>query len=238
MKLISNIKSNGTFQKFNEIWNNRRYNGLLKLGFWFAFFLIIAFIVRIPGNENSIISYTTQEILEKTKSYNIYYKIDKDDIIENINGSFSNDEMILYFLDQKYFVKQNSIYLVDEEETLNIIDNPFEIDFSKINVLNIYNLIKDKQSLYETKTDDKRTNVYKITSTELSNLIGYDIYMNEDIEITIETTNDTLISVMLDLTKYMNYNELKYKNYNLKVSFDSINQIGAFSYSELLGIGE
>ena len=77
MKAFNKIKNNDKYIKFKRIWNNKRYSGLIKLGLWFLFFLVVAIIVRIPGQSQTTISYTTLQILEQTKSYGLKYEIKK-----------------------------------------------------------------------------------------------------------------------------------------------------------------
>ena len=69
---------------------------------------------------------------------------------------------------------------------------------------------------------------------EFSKIIDKEINSNYTLEITVETKDNEYNSIYIDLTKYMNYDELKYKNYSIKINLDSINEITQTSYSSLI----
>ena len=56
----------------------------------------------------------------------------------------------------------------------------------------------------------------------------------EDIEININTKSNNYESINIDLTKYMNQEELRYRNYNINISLSSLNQVNHDSYNKLL----
>ena len=37
--------------KFKEIWNNPRYNALIRLGLWFIFFTLVIIFIRLSPKE-------------------------------------------------------------------------------------------------------------------------------------------------------------------------------------------
>ncbi len=235
MKLIEKIKSNNVISKIIEIWKNRRYRGLIILGFWFVFFFFVIMLLRVSvkNQENFEASIKTiPEILENIKNYEFSYEITNDDINYNINGLYIDNETLFIYNENTYFIK-DKIYIVNNEQ-LQEVENPIEIDISKLNIENIYNLIKDKEKLYETKESGIKSTVYKISINEFSKLFGLDIESEDFIEITIETKDNSYESIYMDLTQYMNYYELKYRKYNIKLELNSINDVDKSSYSSLV----
>lgn len=236
MKLIEKIKSNNVVSKILEIWKNRRYRGLIILGLWFIFFFFVIMLLRVSARNNQNTPQqtikTVPNILENIKNYEFQYDITQDDITYSINGSYIDDETLFTYNENTYFIK-DKIYIVNNEE-LQEVENPIEIDISKLNIENIYNLIKDKDKLYETEESGIKTTVYKISINEFSKLFGIDIESEDFIEINIETKDNSYESIYMDLTQYMNYYELKYRKYNIKLELNSINDVDKSSYGSLV----
>ena len=133
---------------------------------------------------------------------------------------------------QTYLISDNTYIVKDEllEETVN----PLGIDLSKLNIQNIYNLIKDKEPLYENEKDEIKTTVYKVGMNEFNQMMNKKIESSDYIEININTKSNNYKSINIDLTKYMNQEELRYRNYNINISLSSLNQVNHDSYNKLL----
>lgn len=234
MKIIQKLKKNNILKKIIEILSNKRYRAIIILIFWFFFFLIITLIIRSTNKYQTPIKQelTVLEILENIDNYNFTYEVLNNDETYSINGSYINNETVLNIDDKKYFIK-DKIYLI-ENEKLKETNDLFELSFYNINIQNIYDLIKDEEILYETKQEEIKSTVYKVSMNEFSKIIGKEINSNDTIEITVETKDSEYNSIYIDLTKYMNYDELKYKNYSIKINLDSINEITQTSYSSLI----
>lgn len=234
MNFIEKIKNNQVIKTLKKLLSNKRYRGIIILFFWFIFFLFVILILRTTEkyNRNVEPQYTALEVLEKIKNYSVNYEIKKDDLIYNIDGNFINNETILNIDDKKYFIK-DKIYLI-ENEVLNEVQNDFELEVWDININNLSNLLKDKEILYKTTKDDIKSTIYRLTMKEFSSLFETQIDSDEYIEINIQTKNNKYDLIYIDLTKYMNYNELKYKNYSITISLNSINEITQSSYNELI----
>ena len=234
MKIIQKLKKNNILKKIIEILSNKRYRAIIILIFWFFFFLIVTLIIRSTNKYQTPIKQelTVLEILENIDNYNFTYEVVNNDETYSINGSYINNETVLNIDDKKYFIK-DKIYLI-ENEKLKETNDLFELNFYNLNIQNIYDLIKDEEILYETKQEEIKSTVYKVSMNEFSKIIGKELNSNDTIEITAETKDNEYNSIYIDLTKYMNYDELKYKNYSIKINLDSINEITQTSYSSLI----
>lgn len=230
MKAFEKIKENDKYIAFNKVWGNKRYHGLIVLGIWFIFFAIVIIFLKFKiSNINSskqdvVPTLTINEILSNINSYSFTYEIQNENETKELNGSSYNNEFVITLDSSKYYIK-DYVYII-EEELLKKVDNPFEVDISKINIKSIYEWIKDKNPLYESNENDTKISTYKVL---LNNLILESV--DEDIEITINKKENKIEKISLDLTNYINYYELKYKKFILTLTIDDINDIEKFNYS-------
>jgi hypothetical protein len=232
-KIKENIKQNTFLKKIKEYWSNKRYRGLFILGLWFFFFLFVILILRSTARYTPVVTKKTiPQILESIDNYNFSYEITADENNYKILGSYIPNQTVFEYDNQTYLISDNTYIVKDEllEETVN----PLEIDLSKLNIQNIYNLIKDKESLYENEKDEIKTTVYKVGMNEFNQMMNKEIESSDYIEININTKSNNYESINIDLTKYMNQEELRYRNYNINISLSSLNQVNHDSYNKLL----
>ena len=232
-KIKENIKQNTFLKKIKEYWSNKRYRGLFILGLWFFFFLFVILIVRSTARYTPVVTKKTiPQILESIDNYNFSYEITADENNYKILGSYIPNQTVFEYDNQTYLISDNTYIVKDEllEETVN----PLEFDLSKLNIQNIYNLIKDKKSLYENEKDEIKTTVYKVGMNEFNQMMNKEIESSDYIEININTKSNNYESINIDLTKYMNQEELRYRNYNINISLNSLNQVNHDSYNKLL----
>ena len=232
-KIKENIKQNTFLKKIKEYWSNKRYRGLFILGLWFFFFLFVILILRSTARYTPVVTKKTiPQILESIDNYNFSYEITADENNYKILGSYIPNQTVFEYDNQTYLISDNTYIVKDEllEETVN----PLEFDLSKLNIQNIYNLIKDKKSLYENEKDEIKTTVYKVGMNEFNQMMNKEIESSDYIEININTKSNNYESINIDLTKYMNQEELRYRNYNINISLNSLNQVNHDSYNKLL----
>ena len=232
-KIKENIEQNTLLKKIKEYWSNKRYRGLFILGLWFFFFLFVILILRSTARYTPIVTKKTiPQILESIDNYNFSYEITADENNYKILGSYIPNQTVFEYDNQTYLISDNTYIVNDEllEETVN----PLEIDLSKLNIQNIYNLIKDKEPLYENEKDEIKTTVYKVGMNEFNQMMNKEIESSDYIEININTKSNNYESINIDLTKYMNQEELRYRNYNINISLSSLNQVNHDSYNKLL----
>ncbi len=232
-KIKENIKQNTFLKKIKEYWSNKRYRGLFILGLWFFFFLFVILILRSTARYTPVVTKKTiPQILESIDNYNFLYEITADENNYKILGSYIPNQTVFEYDNQTYLISDDTYIVNDEllEETVN----PLEIDLSKLNIQNIYNLIKDKEPLYEYEKDEIKTTVYKVSMNEFNQMMNKEIESSDYIEININTKSNNYESINIDLTKYMNQEELRYRNYNINISLSSLNQVNHDSYNKLL----
>ena len=232
-KIKENIKQNTFLKKIKEYWSNKRYRGLFILGLWFFFFLFVILILRSTARYTPVVTKKTiPQILESIDNYNFSYEITADENNYKILGSYIPNQTVFEYDNQTYLISYDTYIVNDEllEETVN----PLEIDLSKLNIQNIYNLIKDKEPLYENEKDEIKTTVYKVSMNEFNQMMNKEIESSDYIEININTKSNNYESINIDLTKYMNQEELRYRNYNINISLSSLNQVNHDSYNKLL----
>lgn len=232
-KIKENIKQNTFLKKIKEYWSNKRYRGLFILGLWFFFFLFVILILRSTARYTPVVTKKTiPQILESIDNYNFSYEITADENNYKILGSYIPNQTVFEYDNQTYLISDDTYIINDEllEETVN----PLEIDLSKLNIQNIYNLIKDKEPLYENEKDEIKTTVYKVSMNEFNQMMNKEIESSDYIEININTKSNNYESINIDLTKYMNQEELRYRNYNINISLSSLNQVNHDSYNKLL----
>ena len=232
-KIKENIKQNTFLKKIKEYWSNKIYRGLFILGLWFFFFLFVILILRSTARYTPVVTKKTiPQILESIDNYNFSYEITADENNYKILGSYIPNQTVFEYDNQTYLISDDTYIVNDEllEETVN----PLEIDLSKLNIQNIYNLIKDKEPLYENEKDEIKTTVYKVSMNEFNQMMNKEIESSDYIEININTKSNNYESINIDLTKYMNQEELRYRNYNINISLSSLNQVNHDSYNKLL----
>ena len=187
-KIKENIKQNTFLKKIKEYWSNKRYRGLFILGLWFFFFLFVILILRSTARYTPVVTKKTiPQILESIDNYNFLYEITADENNYKILGSYIPNQTVFEYDNQTYLISDDTYIVNDEllEETVN----PLEIDLSKLNIQNIYNLIKDKEPLYEYEKDEIKTTVYKVSMNEFNQMMNKEIESSDYIEININNTN-------------------------------------------------
>ena len=73
--------------KFKQIWNNPRYNALIRLGLWFIFFTLVIVFIRLSPKE---------EVPKKEEKVQITYN--------DIKKEFANSSVMLTMSNDTYYV--------------------------------------------------------------------------------------------------------------------------------------
>ena len=199
------------FNKFKEIWKNKRYHALIILLIYFIFFTVVLTSIKPNSNNNTNILKTNlekYEIMDKYKyEVNItanddnYYMMGYKDKLEN---KISIDDNIYDIKDNLYYDNSNNVF--DFKSTYNINITDFEPD-KIIKYINAGNL--DSETNYKKK---KKKKSYLIKTMDFLSI--YDSNIEEinpiDGDIIIETYEEDYINkVVIDLSSYM-----KIKNIN------------------------
>lgn len=229
-KLKVKEKLTNFFKNFKTIWSNKRYKSLIILGLWILFFAIVVLIVRIQSdkikqyNDQQPVILSINEILENINSYSFTYQIQNDDETIIIDGTNYNEEFVVTLKEKRYYIN-DYVYLINGEKLVKQ-ENPFEINFNVFNIQKIYNLIKNRNPLYEIKENNMTTSIYKVLLYEINEEMA-----DETMEISITKSEDKIHNILLDLTQYINCEQLRYKKFTLSIVIDDINDISKFDYN-------
>lgn len=229
-KLKVKEKLTNFFKNFKTIWSNKRYKSLIILGLWILFFAIVVLIVRIQSdkikqyNDQQPVILSINEILENINSYSFTYQIQNDDETIIIDGTNYNEEFVVTLKEKRYYIN-DYVYLINGEKLVKQ-ENPFEINFNVFNIQKIYNLIKNRNPLYEIKENNMTTSIYKVLLYEINEEMT-----DETMEISITKSEDKIQNILLDLTQYINCEQLRYKKFTLSIVIDDINDISKFDYN-------
>lgn len=199
------------FNKFKEIWSNKRYHALIILLIYFIFFTVVLTSIRPSSNNNTNILKTNLEKYETMDKYkyevNItidddsYYMIGYNDKFEN---KISIDDKIYEIKDNLYYDDSNNVF--DFKNIYNIDITDFEPN-KIVKYISVGNL--DSETNYKNGIIKKS---YLINTMNFLSI--YDNNIEEidpiDEDIIIETYEDNYVNkVVIDLSGYM-----KIKNVN------------------------
>lgn len=146
--------------KIKQIWNNPRYNALIRLGLWFIFFTLVIVFIRlspkeeVPKKEEKVqITYSDikKEFVNSsvmlTMSNDTYYisGVIKDGVF---NGTIQNDGITnkVYYDGVMYIVNKNN---KEETSMYNELNNKLILPKDIINTIDNYN------GLLKSTTDSK-----------------------------------------------------------------------------------
>ena len=199
------------FNKFKEIWKNKRYHALIILLIYFIFFTVVLTSIRPNSNNNTNILKTNlekYEIMDKYK-YEVNITVDNDNYYmigykDKLENKISIDDDIYDIKDNLYYDDSNNVF--DFKSTYNINITDFEPD-KIIKYINAGNL--DSETNYKSGILKKS---YLIKTMDFLSI--YDSNIEEinpiDGDIIIETYEEDYINkVVIDLSSYM-----KIKNIN------------------------
>ena len=207
--------------KFKELWAVPLYRGLMRLGFWFLFFLVIFGGLKINGiihHSNDVKEdQTAKKQISNIDSYLYNYQIITDMNTINISGTYYKGIDAFNLNNIRYYIKDNKYYLVENKSEVNVDLPLIEYQYN-----NIYNLIKDKQ--YESKTEYKDGSIekkYIITSNDYNFYYKTDYPYTGNINMIVKEKDNNMINVMIDYSAYY----IEFNNYQVIINYSNINNI-------------
>lgn len=200
---------------FKELWANTRTRALIKLGMWFAFFILIFLILAIASlfsgtslpkedvKQQEVVTANIPAMLENliASNYTFEYKITNNDFSYSYIGSRENGEIKGYYENLngiiKYTIKDNIYYELNNNE---LIENNEIISQEDKNILDLNNLLVTIKN-YELENEVlPQDNVYT-----------YDILNNDvNYQIKITTKSSDIETIVINYSN-VNY-ELIFKN--------------------------
>ena len=201
------------FKKIREYLKDPKKKSLTMLGIY-AIFFIFVFIFINTGN-SSTPDYVPEDTTNEINNYEYIYKINNNEIINEITGTYKNNEDSFNYNGLNYIKKENTIYLNNAPVTLD-----FDIDRYKYN--NIELLIENSDSKTTYKESNKviyniNVNKYYTLLNEVNNCNIIDC-TNIEIPITVESSGN-IDYVLIDLSNYYGY------KYTIEINYNNINKV-------------
>lgn len=212
------------YKKYKEFMSVPKNKSLTLIVFYVIFFAFVFVVlstgktVQQPVINNDVDNNTEQNIdnkIKEVKSYEISYEFNIDDKYTIVNGIFYNDDMIFTINNEKYYIKEGSIYTSNNQKI-----ESFEYPLLKFKYSIMDNIINNYK--YETKTEYKDGNIkyeYIIPIKEFSQYYNEGNINEGNVLITI-TKNDYISQIDVDLKEYYNVN-----NYLVTIKYSNINGI-------------
>ena len=187
---------------------------LTQLGLYAVFFIFV-FILIGMGNNSGTPNYVPSETNKEVTNYEYIYKINSNEVINQITGTLNNSEDIFNYNGLNYVKKEGVVYLNNAPATLD-----FDVDRYKYK--NIELLIENANSK-TTYTDSSKV-VYNMNGVEYFALLNESnncsILDCSIINVPITVEKDNYIShVLIDLSNYYGY------KYVVEINYNNINKI-------------
>ncbi|MBR6690517.1 MAG: hypothetical protein IKL65_04225 [Bacilli bacterium] len=205
------------FKKVNEDLKDPKKKALTKLGIYAVFFIIVFIFIGMGSNSTTPPVYTEEETTNDVTNYEYIYKINNNEILNEITGTLNNNEDSFNYNGLNYIKKEDIIYLNNAPITID-----FDVDRYKYNKIELLIENSDSKTTY---TDNNKV-VYNMSANEYFALLNEMNNCNNidctiiNIPITVES--DTYINhVIIDLSNYYGY------KYIIDINYNNINKISA-----------
>lgn len=201
-------------RKVREWLKDPKKKALTQLGLYAVFFIFVFILIGMGGN-SSTPDYIKEDTNKEVTNYEYIYKINDNEVINEIVGTLNNSEDTFNYNGLNYVKKEGVIYLNNTPVTID-----FDIDRYKYK--NIELLIQNADSK-TTYTDSKKI-VYNM------NVVEYFTLLNEvnncsvidctiiSVPITVEE-DDYISYVSIDLSNYYGH------KYIVEINYNNINKI-------------
>lgn len=201
-------------RKVREWLKDPKKKALTQLGLYAVFFIFVFILIGMGGN-SSTPDYIKEATNKEVTNYEYIYKINNNEVINEIVGTLNNSEDTFNYNGLNYVKKEGVIYLNNTPVTID-----FDIDRYKYK--NIELLIQNADSK-TTYTDSKKI-VYNM------NVVEYFTLLNEVNNCSV--IDCTIISVPITVEKddYISYVSIDLSNYYghkyiVEINYNNINKI-------------
>ena len=209
------------FNKIKENFKNPKKKSLTMLGIYAVFFIFVFIFINAGNSSTSnYTEYIEEEKTDKILNYEYVYKINNNEIINEIIGTYKDNEDTFNYNGLNYTKKDGIIYLNNTQ-----IDNlDFDIDRYKYDKIEL--LIENSDS--KTTYKDSNKTVYNINIDKyfklLNEINNCELIDCTIIEIPITVESDNYINhIIIDLSNYYGY------KYNIEINYNNINSIEKIS---------
>lgn len=201
-------------RKVREWLKDPKKKALTQLGLYAVFFIFVFILIGMGGN-SSTPDYIPEDTNKEVTNYEYTYKINNNEVINEILGTLDNDEDTFNYNGLNYVKKEGVIYLNNTPVTID-----FDIDRYKYKNIKLLTQNADSKTTY---TDSKKI-VYNM------NIVEYFTLLNEAnncnildctiISVPITVEEDNYIShVLIDLSNYYGH------KYIVEINYNNINKI-------------
>ena len=201
-------------RKVREWLKDPKKKALTQLGLYAVFFIFVFILIGMGGN-SSTPDYIKEATNKEVTNYEYIYKINNNEVINEIVGTLNNSEDTFNYNGLNYVKKEGVTYLNNTPVTID-----FDIDRYKYK--NIELLIQNADSK-TTYTDSKKI-VYNM------NVVEYFTLLNEVNNCSV--IDCTIISVPITVEKddYISYVSIDLSNYYghkyiVEINYNNINKI-------------
>lgn len=201
-------------RKVREWLKDPKKKALTQLGLYAVFFIFVFILIGMGGN-SSTPDYIPEDTNKEVTNYEYTYKINNNEVINEILGTLDNDEDTFNYNGLNYVKKEGVIYLNNTPVTID-----FDIDRYKYKNIKLLTQNADSKTTY---TDSKKI-VYNMSIVEYFTLLNEANNCNildcTIISVPITVEEDNYIShVLIDLSNYYGH------KYIVEINYNNINKI-------------
>ena len=226
---MKKINFKGVFKKCFGKEKNDRWHAVAMLTLYGIFFLIIYAMVAFGGRGTTDTKEPLKEEKKQDINYTYSYKINYDDLLEEILGKRIGNKEALVLTDSSnnissYVVLNNTYYKLENDEQVKV-DNITNYD-KYFNRDKILELVKDLDYI-----NKDNTYMYDVSNSSLADIFGDTLTSSNTSQIFIVKENDNVTSITLELDSYIK--DLTGEEHSLKITLLYTN-IGTTSDFEVL----
>lgn len=219
------------FKKIKLGLKDPKTKSLTLLGIYALFFIFVFVVLNTAKtvSNDTVVDNKVKEEDKTVKSYEYSININNNGILTTITGTYSNNEEVFNLNNNKYYVKDDIVYIVE-----NGIKK--QIDFDNYIKNYRYNKIEEliKNGSFVEKTtykDNTEKSTYNISIKKYNELLNKNIDCSKvnciiSIPFVVES-RENINEVTLDLSSYFNY------TYLVEVNYMNINNIKELKISTL-----
>ena len=220
-------------QKVKDFLAVKRNKALVKLGFYFLFFLIIILYIRFASRKTTYvpspslpdtITTSISNINIDNYEFDINYQI--NDEIYHIKGQKYGDKYSFTYNDALYYYDKD-LYMIGDEK---ILIEPNDMSYLlMLDAKKIYNFLYN--ATYNYRQEDANHNITInsfISISDFSKLLGKQEEGNAKITFDTHEKNDVLTSIDIDLSNYFKSDLIT--SFKVNIIYSNLNQTHDFVY--------
>ncbi|MBE6138916.1 MAG: hypothetical protein E7174_00200 [Firmicutes bacterium] len=202
------------FSKVRDNLKDPKKKALTQLGIYAIFFIFVFIVLNNSGN-SSTMDYIPEETTDIVSNYEYIYKINNNDVINQITGTLKSDEDSFNYNSLNYIKKDSIIYFNNTPVTIDFDVDRYKYDKTELLIEN-----SDSKTTYTDSSKivyNMSANEYFTLLNEVNNCSTMDCTI---INVSIAVESDTYINhVIIDLSNYYGY------KYIVEINYNNINSI-------------